>query len=58
MVSLTQEFDMDKALKIWDALLLVSKEKKKFVNFLCLAVLLVLREKIYKDNISEILIAL
>lgn len=57
MVSLTQEFRIEEALKIWDALLMV-KEKNAFLNYLCVAILYTLREELLAGDFSVILIKL
>jgi hypothetical protein len=57
MVSLTQEFKTQQALKIWDAQLLV-KEKISFVHYLCISVLYEMREQLLEGDYSQILLTL
>ena len=57
LLFLSQEFLIDDVLKLWDSLL-SHDNKKEYLNFLCIAILYILREDILKSDYSEIILTL
>lgn len=57
IVSLTQEFNIDQSLRIWDALL-ISENKLVYLNYICVAILYSLRDALYQMDYSSIIIRL
>lgn len=57
LLMLSQEFSIDDVLKLWDSLLSHDK-KKEYLNYMCIAILYIMREEILKGEYSEIILAL
>ena len=57
LLLLSQEFLIDDVLKLWDSLL-SHENKKEYVDYLCIAILYILREDILKGEYSDIILTL
>lgn len=57
LLFLSQEFAIDDVLKLWDCLF-CQKNRKEYLDFMCLAILHILREELLKEEYGQIILML